>query len=85
MTLQYMNDSVSYYGMNADTATKSLTLSSWNDSTFKSRLHYTISSPEEYVFEGIYKNDSIRFSTRKIDLQNYPLLKDKGKVKWVWW
>ena len=85
ITIQYMNDSVAYFGIKVDTTTKSFALSSWNDSTFKSKLYYTLSSPEEYEFEGTYKNDSIRFSSKKVNTHNYPLLKDKGKVKWIWW
>lgn len=85
MAVQYMNDSVVYYDLKVDTTTKSLALSSWNDSTFNSNLHYTFSSPDEYLFEGPYKNDTIRFISKKIDLNNFPLLKDKGKVKWVYW
>lgn len=85
IAIQYMNDSIVYLTLKVDTVTKSLALSSWKDSTFKSNLHYTISSPEEYMFEGTYKNDSIRFISRKNNLQNYPLLKGKGKVKWIWW
>ncbi|CAN5563192.1 hypothetical protein BH11BAC5_BH11BAC5_55520 [soil metagenome] len=85
ITIQYMNDSVAYFGIDVDTTTKSFALSSWNDSTFKSKLYYTLNSPEEFEFEGTYKNDSIRFSSKKVNTHNYPLLKDKGKVKWMWW
>ena len=83
--IQYMNDSVVEYGMKIDTTTKVITLSAWKDTTFKSAFHYTTNNPGGYVFEGIYKNDSIRFVTRKMDLTNLPLVKDRGKVIWFWW
>lgn len=84
--IQFMNDSTfSYYMLQGDTATKSIQLSVWNDSTFKGDLHYSIMGSGEYVFEGKFKNDSIRVVSRKIDLNNLPLIKDRGKIKWVWW
>ncbi|HET9745449.1 MAG TPA: hypothetical protein VFP97_07050 [Chitinophagaceae bacterium] len=85
IAIQYTNDSVIYRSIEIDTVTKSLALSSWNDSTFKCNLSYTINGSNEYVFEGNYKKDSIRFSAKKMNLQSYPLLKGKGKIKWVWW
>ena len=85
IAIQYMNDSVVYRSIKVDTGTKSLALSHWKDSTFKSTINYTASTPDSYMFEGTYKNDAIRFSSRKIDVQNYKLIKNKGKVKWVWW
>ena len=85
VSVQLMNDSIIQYSSLGDTAAKFIELSLWNDSTFKSRLHYSSLNPTDYLFEGQYKNDSIKIICRKINLHNYPLLKDKGKVKWVWW
>ena len=85
VTVQFMNDSTFKYSSQGDIATRTLELSEWNDSTFKSKLHFSIITPEEYLFEGIYKGDSIRVVSKKVNLKNLPLLKDKGKIKWVWW
>ena len=79
------NDSVANYSMKTDTTTKLITLSTYKDTTFKCNLHYTNNNPDEYVFEGNYKNDSIRFVSRKINLTNLPLIKDRGKAIWFWW
>ena len=85
ISVQFMNDSLAYYNLNADTVTHILTLNSWDDTTFNSNLHYTLNRSHEYIFEGTFNKDSIRFISTKIDLTNLPLLKDRGKMKWVLW
>lgn len=85
ITVQYMNDSVANYSMKTDTTTRLITLSTWRDTTFKCDLYYTIRNSDEYIFEGIYKTDSIRFVSKKINLEKLPLVKDRGKVIWFWW
>jgi uncharacterized membrane protein YphA (DoxX/SURF4 family) len=84
-SIQFMNDSSMRYKITADSISKSLTISSWNDSTFNSKLYYIISSPGEFVFKGTCNNDSIHFASRKVNPTDLPLLKDKGKIKWVRW
>ena len=83
--IQFMNDSSIFYSLNGDTLSKTINLTLWDDSTFKSKLLFTKINLEEYQFEGVFKNDSIRLITKKINLDNVPLLKDKGKMKWIWW
>jgi hypothetical protein len=85
MSVQFMNDSIVQYSIQPDSSTNSIALSLWNDSTFKSKLNYTLDNNGDYIFEGFYKKDSIKFISTKANLKNYPLIKDKGKVKWVWW
>lgn len=85
ISVQFMSDSFVQYTIQPDSITKSLTLSLWNDSTFKSKLNYELDKNGNYIFEGVYKNDSIKFLSKKVDIQNYPLLKDKGKIKWIFW
>ena len=85
MAVQFMNDSTAQYGILVDTMTRTMALNDWNDSTFKSKLHYSIISPAEYLFEGSFKHDSIKIVAQKRRLDNLPLLRDKGKIKWVWW
>lgn len=84
VTVQFMNNSIFKYSSQGDTTTKTIELNAGNDSTFKSKLHFSIITPEEYLFEGIYKGDSITVFSKKIHLKNLPLLKDKGKIKWTW-
>lgn len=84
-SVQFMNDSSVQYTVTGDSISKSLSFTYWNDSTFRSKLHYTASKPGELVLEGTYKNDSVRFTSNKINLKDLRLLKDKGKIKWVWW
>lgn len=84
-SIQFMNDSSMRYQITADSISRSLTISSWNDSTFYSKLYYTISRPGKFVFKGTCNNDSIHFASRKVNPTDLPLLKDKGKVKWVRW
>jgi hypothetical protein len=80
-----MNDSIVSYGIQPDSISNSLALSLWNDSTFKSKLNYTRNSSGDYIFEGVYKKDSIRFVSVKANFNHYPLIKESGKVHWVWW
>lgn len=83
VTVQFMNDSTFKYSSQGDTTTKTIELNAGNDSNFKSQLHFSIITPEEYLFEGIYLGDSVKVYSRKINLKNLPLLKDKGKIKWT--
>jgi hypothetical protein len=86
ITIQFMNDSTFKYSSQGDTSTKTIELNTEYDSTYKSKLHFSIINHGEYLFEGLYKGDSIRIVSKKINLKNLPLLKDKGKIKkWVWW
>jgi len=84
-SIQFMNGSAFYYGLQINSVPQTLELTSWSDSTFNSKLHYTITQPDEYLFEGNYKKDSIRIITKKINMKNYPLLKNNGKIKWLWY
>jgi hypothetical protein len=82
--IQFMNDSIAWYPSKSDTTLESLELFSRDDSSFKCKLHYTKVKPNEWLFKGVLKNDSIRFNSTKIDLNNSTLLKDFGKTKWIY-
>lgn len=82
--VQQMNDSIADFDFKADMQNKIIELTSWVDTTNKAKLHYLESRPGEWLFEGTYKTDSIRFSSTKIDMYSLPLLKDRGKIKWVY-
>ena len=85
LSIEFMNDSIADYTSQFDTLKKTIELSMWNDSTFKCNLHYTQAKPNEWLFEGTFKKDSIRFILNKVDMNNFTLLKDRGKIKWVWY
>lgn len=85
LAVQFMNDSLAYYNIKVDSTQRLLTLTVWNDSSYKSSLHYNSGKNGIFQFNGVYRHDSIDFTSRKIDFSTYPLYKDKGKIKWVWW
>ena len=85
ITVQFLNDSTYGYRSKIDSINQSIDLIVWNDSTFKSKIHYTVTSTDEYLFEGTYKMDSIKVIAEKVDQKNLPINRTKGKVKWVWW
>jgi hypothetical protein len=85
ITVQFMNDSTEQYTLQVDTVRKLLELSSWKDSSFHSKLQYSKLGPAEYSLAGFFSKDSVKAVAHKKALENLPLLKDKGKIKWVWW
>jgi hypothetical protein len=83
--VQLMNDSLTDYDYQVDVLNRIITLKAWwPDTTTKAKLHYLESGSSEWLFEGIYKTDSIRFSSTKIEMYSLPLLKGRGKIKWVY-
>jgi hypothetical protein len=85
ITIQFMNDSTYQYQSKVDSTNHSIDLIVWNDSTFKSKIYYTITNSNEFEFEGTFKKDSIKIITQKVDLKSFPINKTKGEIKWVWW
>lgn len=81
--VQLMNDSIILYFIKSVTS-ESIQLTSKEDSSFKCTLHYVKINPDEWLFNGTLKNDSIRFISNKIDFSKSELLKDFGKTKWVY-
>ena len=82
-SVQLVNDSIILYFIKSVTS-ESIELSSKEDSSFKCTLHYVKINPDEWLFNGTLKNDSISFISNKIDLNKSTLLKDFGKIKWVY-
>lgn len=81
--VQQMNDTIADYDFKADMQKNMIELTSWTNSKNKAKLHFLKSTPGEWLFEGTYGADSIRFSATKVDLYSLPLLKDRGKIKWT--
>lgn len=77
ITVQYMNDSTKWFSGTIDTVTKSVELKDFQDTTFKSKLFYTMSQPHKYLFEGTWRNDSIAVRLQKIDLNQFRLVNTK--------
>lgn len=84
LRVQLKNDSIVEYNFKVDTLKRLLELNLWNDTSVNGKFHYIRLSPKEWLFEGTIKNDSIRFTTRKTDMYDLPLLRGYGKVKWVY-
>ena len=84
LQIQFMNDSVAYFGLYVDTLNRTFALNTWRDTAFKATLHYTENKSGELVFVGTFKTDSVHFTSNKIDMYNLPLLKRYGKIKWLW-
>lgn len=82
--IEWANDSCAYFSIKVDTSTKTLELNAWTDTSGKAILHYKEIKSNEWIFQGTYKTDSIRFSSTKIDMYSLPLLKGRGKIKWVY-
>lgn len=82
--VQLKNDSIVEFNFTADTSKRLLQLTLWNDTSVNGKFHYSSLNPNEWLFEGLIKDDSIRFRTRKTDMYDLPLLKGYGKVKWSW-
>jgi hypothetical protein len=85
LLLQLMNDSLADYDYQVDIPNRIIKLKAWwPDTTTMANLHYVESRPSEWLFEGTYKTDSIRFLSTKIDMYSLPLLKGRGKIKWTY-
>ncbi len=76
-------DSVLELAMDADTLTRSIRLRT-TDSSVKVNLSYRKLDSAAWEFEGFSGKDSIRLFTRQIDIYQYPLLKDEGRIIWSW-
>lgn len=81
LSIQLMNDSVTQYHFKADTLKKIIELSFGNDPGFKSVLHYKDLKTGEWLFEGTFKNDSIRFTSKK-SRKVFNLEKRYGETIW---
>lgn len=78
------NDSIATYFFKSFPTSKSFELVSYEDTTFSCKLQYNKINNSEWLFTGIIKNDSVHFISKVIDLNKSMLLKDYGKVKWVY-
>ena len=84
LQVQLSNDSIADFDYKADMKHKIIELTSWVDNQHTATLHFTESESNQWLFEGTYNTDSIRFSSTKVDLDSLPLLKGRGKIKWTY-
>jgi hypothetical protein len=79
----YMNDSSEYYyNMKLDTTARILEF--YNDSTSVNKFQYSLATSDRFVFEGKYKNDSVRFVADKVDITKLPLFRNRNRIRWTW-
>jgi hypothetical protein len=82
--IQFSNDSIyTCWDMTVDTLHKLLTLKDYDDTTLNSRLHYAQVAGGEWRFKGVFKNDSVSFTTTRTDISKLQV-KGYGKIKWSW-
>ena len=80
-----MNDSLADYDYQVDVTNRIIKFTAWwPDTTTKAKLRYIENKPGEWLFEGTYKTDSVRFSSTKINIGSLPLLKTRGRIKWTY-
>ncbi len=80
--IRLTNDSVFEWNMKVDIAKKILRLTSQRDSTATGLINYSLVSPNTWKFEGVFKNDSVSFVSKRIDIYDMPVLRTYGKVQW---
>ena len=78
--IEFMNDSTKFYKANFDTTNKTIELTSWLDTTFKSKLFYLKDNPQQYTFYGSWGKDSLWVKLNKMDLRTLPINK---KLRWI--
>jgi hypothetical protein len=70
-----MNDSMTYYSFKPNVKKHTITASTYADTTHKFQLTYTTPKPDIMELKGTWKKDSIYVRLRKMDDNNFPLMK----------
>jgi hypothetical protein len=84
MTIHYPDDSIARFNFKADTTARSLELRWGQQGDGRSELRYSVVNENEWLFRGTVGNDSVEFTSTKINLHHLELLKGYGKVKWIY-
>lgn len=71
----FANDQSEFYQLTIDTATQTIHLSSYNDTTEKYALKYQQLSDGVFLMAGQYKSDSVSILLKRKELSDYPLVK----------
>jgi hypothetical protein len=80
--IRLTNDSIFEWSMKVDTTKKLLKLTSPQDTAATGLIHFSLVSPNTWKFEGIFKNDSVSFVSKRIGMYAMPLMRTYGKVQW---
>lgn len=80
--IRLTNDSVFEWHMKVDTTKKTLRLTFPQDTTVTGLIHYRLVSPDTWRFDGVFKNDSVSFVSKRIDMYDMPVMRTYGKVQW---
>jgi hypothetical protein len=84
LAVQFQNDSIAQYSLEVDTASRSLQLTSLQDTSVKYQLQYAFTRPDEFLFTGRSGQGTVRFVTTRTKPTDVNLLKGYGKVKWIY-
>jgi hypothetical protein len=84
LAVQFQNDSIAKYSFEADTASRTLRLTSLQDTSIKHQLTYAFIKPTKLLFTGSIRNSSVRFISKQTRPSEVALLKGYGKVKWIY-
>lgn len=82
--IQYTNDSLKSYQYKMDTAGKIFKLIDRSDSTSNINFSYSIINGSDYNFNGVYNEDSIRFILKSVDMNKFPIMKTRNKIRWIY-
>lgn len=74
-------DELQFYTSQTDTLKKEILLLNYQDSTQVAKLRYHKKDSKHYIFNGVFKGDSIRLHTLRKDENDFPLT--NSKFKWV--
>lgn len=73
--VKYMNDTLRNYNFVLDTGKHKITVSTFSDTLHKFVLNYTLQKPGVILLKGAWKKDSVQIRLRKVDLNDFLLLK----------
>lgn len=82
--IQYTNDSLKKYQYKMDTVRKIFKMIDRSDSTSNINFSYSIINGSEYNFNGFHNEDSIRFLLKSVDMNKFPIMKTRNKIKWTY-
>jgi len=79
--VQLASDSITEYAFSTDAVKKIIDLNSLKNPKVNMQLYYSSNNSGEWIFHGIIKNDTIRFTAKKIN-PGFNLEKGYGKIIW---
>ena len=80
--VKFTYDSTAEFVYDIDTVNRVVDMNSIIDTASKMKLNYQETENGQWLFDGTFGKDSIRFSCSKVDIHSLPLLKNRGRIKW---